>query len=504
MIKFNIKRFALMIMALTLLVADGSFSWIEEELTGGYVNMNKVVVSSSGSLTMKQDGNATNPIIVSSFKLGETSSADGRNYFFPMADDTSTEAGKMFFRKGTPADKNVQYVSVDFTLEADGGVDEIYLGAGTLVHCDNPKLRDALRMSLSLNDGSTPIVFKPSQMPGEQSNFSPITSIRDDGGAIPTSTTTNPCGDYYYKGENNSTSIFNSANGKTLNVTLSIWLEGTAFNGDDLLSSELSIFFDFTTADKLIKYTFEDNCHDLNDANENRWIGYNVKGGGKEYPSIMYIFDKTTQRYLSMIKIKDTNRWESYIPKTVTDFYFRRYTINVDKWWNQWEPDMESIPVVNNERTYVAIYGYNNNEDGTWGHDGSYGYWKDADDTIRVFFQLEDDWKNAKCYVRNNTGEEPLGSWPGSALTFSHYAGDSSSTDFSESKPVYYIDIKNKSKINMIQFNNSDYNQRCEINDNKLFFNGLFVRYTKNSGYSKTVYTKTNDSLIYPFNDPTM
>lgn len=503
--KVNIIRFVLLITALTMLSVGDTFSWIEEIDEGGFVNVNKVVVSSSGSVTMKQNGSVTDNILVSNFKLEEVSSADGRNYFFPMTDNTSTEAGKMLFRKGTPSDKNSKYVCLDFTLEAVENVDEVFLGSGTLVQCSNSKLLEALRMSLSLNDGSDPIVFKPIQLPGEEGGFSPITRISDDGAGTPQSIRTKPYGDYYYKGEGYDNYLFSFAKNKTLNVTLSIWLEGTAFTGDDVLTSDIGVFFDFTTPDKLIKYCFEDDCHVMEDARDNRWIENNVKDVNVEHPTMMYVFDTDTQRYHSMVKIKDTNRWEGYIPENVTDFYFRRYTARIDKWWNQWEPDLESIPVVNGERTYVAVYGEETVDGSKWGMDGGFGYWKDAEDTIRVYFRLEENWDNLRCYARANAEiTEPLGPAPGAEMTFSHYAGDSSSDDFSVSKPVYYIEIKDRTTIKSVQFSNGGSDeQKCEVSDLKNFFNGLYAWYINHSTYGIQIYSDTINSQIYPFNDPT-
>ena len=506
MIKMNIKRIVLLIMALTLMCSGSTFSWIEELQQGGYISVNNVYISSSGNLTMKQDGEAVDMINVPNFQLEEVSSADGRNYYFPMTNNTSNEIGNMTFREGIPADKNLRYVSVDFTLEAGEGVTEVYLGAGTLVQCSNVKLQDILRMSLYLNDGSDPIVFTPSQKPGTDVGYSPITSINDEGAAEATSIKTKSCGDYYYKGEGYSTPVFSFENGNILNVTLAVWLEGTSFSGDDIPATDINIFFDFATDDNVIKYTFEDDCHTLEDAKDNRWVANNVKYNNVEYATMMYMFDTATQRYYSMIKIKDTNRWEGYLPETVTDFYFRRYTIDTDTWWNQWEPDMENIPVVDGERTYVAVYGVQDVQDTS--HDGGYGYWKDAADTIRVFFRLEENWDVVNCYASGDDSQFPLGPWPGVEMNFLRYDGDSSSSDYAVSKPVYYIDIENSSILKTIEFNNSvDTNdngdEKYEISDLKHFFNGLYAWFENHSTYGKTIYMDEQESTIYPHNDPT-
>lgn len=501
--KLNIKKLLLLVMALTLISVQGSFSWIEGLEQGGYVKLNQVVITSGGGLVMKQNGEITDNITASNFKLDEVSSSDGRNYFFPMTNTDTNNFGLTRFRKGTPADRNKRYVCVDFTLEAsDENFNKVYLGSGTLVKCSNVKLMDALRMSLSFNDGSNPMVFKPTQVAGETANFSPITSIHDEGNAIQTSVNSKSYCDYYYRGEDVNNHIFDFTNRKVLNVTLSIWLEGTAFDYNDELESELSIFFQFTTPEDLVKYCFEDDCHAITDAQPNNWISDRVKDNGVEHETLMYVFDKDTQQYYAMQWIKDTTRWIGYIPKNVTDFYFRRYSFKIDKWWNQWEPDMQNIPVVNDERTYVAIYGYETVDGTTWEQDGGYGYWKDEKDTIRVYFQLENAWDNLRCFITGSGGTHPLAERPGVEMIFSHYAGDSNSQDNSVSKPVYYIDIPDRKTITTIEFNNSDINQRLEISDSHNFFNGLYVTF-KDYSNQKTIYLDPENSLIYPINDPT-
>ena len=96
-----------------VLVAAVTFSWIEGG-NKGYINGSEVVISSGSSLTMMQDGKITSSITIPACTLEETSSLDGRNFFFPMADNTSSNTNSMTFREGTPADRNTKYISLDF------------------------------------------------------------------------------------------------------------------------------------------------------------------------------------------------------------------------------------------------------------------------------------------------------------------------------------------------------------------------------------------------------
>lgn len=450
--QLNMSKSLLMsVIALVLVIvlaASVTFSWVEGG-DKGYVNGNELVISTGSNLTMRQDGKTTNSIIIPACTLEETSSADGRNYFFPLGGNDNSTTTTMSFREGTPNDVNTKYVSVDFELEAGDNAAEVYLGAGTIVQCSNTALLNALRMSFNLNDGTTPIVFKPNQMPGVEMKYSPIATITTAGVPTTTTTTTESYGSYYYKGDGESTPIFELEKNETLNITLAIWLEGTEFTGSAFEDSDLSIYIDFsTTVDGLMKYNFVDNCHNRDTATVNHWVGNNIEDGTAEYTTMMYIFDNSSKRYYAMDKVSDT-RWEAYVPDTITNFYFRRYSIDIDEWWNEWEPDMTDIKTdPNGERTFIAIAGQEESE-GT-NLDGCYGYWQDAYGTFRIYFQMECAWNDLHCYAWDTSGNPcaSTGAWPGKGMTFVKNVDDD------PLKPLYYIDLKETENVDGITFNN--------------------------------------------------
>lgn len=451
-------RIILSIMALAevlVLIAGVTFSWMEGG-NSGYVKGSDIVISSGSSLTMIKDGKTTTSIVIPDCTLEETSSSDGRNFFFPMADTTSSTTSEMTFREGTPTDRNTKYVSLDFQLVAGDSPTDVYLGAGTIIQCDNQELSNALRMSFSLNNGETPIVFKPTQMPGvtEGISYSPITAINTETGLVTTqtSTRTKAYGDYYYSGDA-GTPLFSLDQGETLNITLSIWLEGTEFSGDDIANKNLSIYIDFTTmVDDLVKYNFVDNTHGYSDALAEYWVSNIDELNGSSYDTMMYVFDNIAQRYYAMEKVvneTDTTgaKWEIYIPKSITDFSFRRYSIDIDHWWNEWEPSMTDIKTdPNNEHTFVAICGNPNKNSGTEIED-CYGYWKDEYGTFRVYFQMECAWNDLHCYAWNSDGYcASTGEWPGKSMDYVK--------TLDGNKPIYYIDLKESENVVGIQFNN--------------------------------------------------
>ena len=483
-------RIILSIMALAevlVLIAGVTFSWMEGG-NSGYVKGSDIVISAGSSLTMIRDGKTTTSIVIPDCTLEETSSADGRNFFFPMADNTSSKTSSMKFREGTPSDENSKYLSLDFQLVAGDSPTDVYLGAGTIIQSSNQDVMNALRMSFSLNNGETPIVFKPTQMPGitEAVTYSPITAINTETGvATQTSTETKAYGDYYYSGDG-SEHLFHLDQSETLNITLSIWLEGTEFSGDSVANKDLSIYIDFTTtADDLVKYNFVDNGHSRADATSTLWVAN--KAQNNTYDTMMYIYDINASRYYAMNKTSNTT-WETYLPKSITNFYFRRYSIDIDQWWNEWEPDMSNIKTdPNGEHTFINICG-NGTDEGTELR-GCYGYWQDENDTIRVYFQLESGWTALKCYAWKSDKTPVTASRPGSEMKFSHNNGN---------KPVYYIDLTNASSLAGIQFNNSNDNDKYEITDTQYFFNGFITWYKDANSNGKWLYTDETNSLIYP------
>lgn len=492
------SRLILSIIALAevlVLAAGITFSWMEGGNRGS-VNGSEIVISSGSNLTMMQDGNNLNTITVPVCTLEEVSSSDGRNYYFPLSDNTSSNTTEMTFREGTASDENAKYLSLDFQLIAGNTVTKVYLGAGTIIRCSNENVMNALRMSFSLNDGSTPVVFKPNQMPGVVMQYSPITAITDDGVATTTKTSTRSYGDFYFKGTGKGEPLFTLAKNETKNITLSIWLEGTEFDSDDVAEQDLGIYIDFTTqADDLVKYNFVDNGHSRANATTTLWVADNAENG--QYPTMMYIFDRESSRYYAMEKSANNNTdhtWTAYISKDIKNFYFRRYSIDIDEWWNEWEPDMTDIKTdPNGEHTFVSICG-NGTDTGT-NLAGCYGYWKDSVGTFRVYIQLESGWNDLHCYAwdKNENYASATGTWPGKSLTWSH--------NVDNTKPVYFIDLKETDNIVAIEFNNgsnSSNDQKYQIKESQYFYNGFMTYYVSSSNNGKLTYTGSANSLIYP------
>lgn len=496
-------RISLTIVALVeilTLIAVTTFSWIE----GGYkgdVKSPDITITTGSDLTMYYGGNVENTITIPTCTLEETSSADGRNFFFPLAENTSNLTSNMSFRKGTADDENQKYVSLDFDLVAGDSPADVYLGAGTIIRSSNANLMKALRMSFLTNDNNHPLVFSPTQMPGvEGLQYSPITSINENGSAATSNVSTDAYGDYYYKGDGSSNALFHLNKGETKHITFVLWLEGTAFGSEDVANQDLSVYIEFTTTtDDLIKYNFIDNTHSANTGAAEHWVTNNIEGGN--YATMMYIYDTVSDRYYAMSKSTNYNSdytWSAYISNTVSSFTFRRYSIDINKYWNQWKPSLSDIKKdKNGDYTYVAIT--DTETDLNKPHDSCYGYWKDSKGTYRVFCEVQSGWVDPYCYGWSATqngltrnGEVKF--HPGEKMTYSHKNSNGNS--------IYYYDLYEDDNVTGIQFNNgsstNDSDAKLDITDPQYFFNGMACWFRSNSAgnHGFYTYTGTDNNLI--------
>lgn len=546
--KNNIIMTIIALLLVIVLAAGFTYSWVEGGASGYVKNESKFLTVTTGSTLMMLDdaGNYTDSIELSNCNLQEVSSYDGRNFFIPMEYNTSNITSEMYFREGIPTDENTKYISCDFTLKAGDKETDVYLGAGTAIQLDETKntytreqskaLLNALRLSFTTDKGEV-WVFKPSQMPGSTDSYAPVVQLDEVTGAYEHSDTkrsTYPFGDYYYKGDGKddagnsvSKSLFTLIGNESKNISLSIWLEGTEVNSKDIANIPLKINIDFTTVTTdLVKYTFEDNTHGFSGAQAEYWITNTATNSN--YSTMMYLFDVDAQRYYAMTKDKDKtsnsgSEWIVYVPNTIDRFYFRRYSIDIDTYWNQWEPNMGSgiVKDPDDEYTYVAICGKpggDSEED-----EGCYGYWRDSNDTIRIYIEEYEDstnWGQVLCKVWHYAPDKNLNGETTYEMTWLK------NPDGDTNRDLWCCNIENGRYITGLTFTGIDLDTKKESakeykfysDDTQYYFNGFATWYknfencgkvfadTDNDGkadsYTHWVYTDKDDSLIYPFNKP--
>ncbi len=492
------------LLEVVILAVGVTFSWIEGG-NNATVEGTELTINAGSTITMLDSEDQTQTAIsLNACNLDEASSSDGRNFYFPLADNTSSDTKKMTFREGTSADVNQKYLSYDFKLVGGETASNIYLTSGTLITCDET-LRSALRVAFYTNDGSDPIVFKPTQLAGNSSTYSPITAIDASTGlATQTSTSTDAFGKYYYVGDS-STPLFKLAANETKRITLTVWLEGTEFSGNDVAEQNIDITIGLTnTGDSLTKYNFVDNTHGYTTAEAEYWVTNNEGS----YSTMMYVYDTANDAYYVMSQSDDyTNdhTWSAYIPNSVTSFSFRRYNPGAGTngtWWNEWNTDGAAATATdsNGEYTYVAICGPRTTEAES---ENAYcgGYWKDSDGTIRIYFSdtsTNNSFSylyNVYCYMFTENGDSDIqrgDAWPGTEM---HYIEKINGNNY------YYLDIKESTyaEVTTFIFNNGTNGEQQTSDITQEPFNSLAFWYNGTTSGSY-VYTDDTNYSILKFN----
>lgn len=443
------------------IAAGVTFAWMEGGNRGKIVSP-ELTISTGSDLTMIYNGTNQSAITIPAANLEEVSSADGRNFFFPLGNNTSSQTAQMKFREGTEADMQ-KYIVLDFDLLSSGAGNRVYLGADTGISTTSSELSSALRMAFLTNDQETPVVFAPSQMPGyyhnvsseNQQTFSPIAAISADGTPATMATVaTAAYGDFHYHGSNSDVPIFELLPDERKHITLVIWLEGTEFNSAAVADKDLNINISFTTnVNDLQKINFYDNTHGYGGSTPvslEQWVKNTETYNGHTYDTMMYVYANGVYYAMFRPDENDEDSWSVYIPNTLTSFTFRRYSPAAGTWWNEWNPyftQEKYVTDANGEHTFVAVCG-NGTASGTL-LSGCYGYWKNSTGTYRVYFQNSAKWGDPYIYPFNSSDSQPASgfTWPGEKMTYSHKNGD---------YEVFYYDLNETLSYDTLNFNNNN------------------------------------------------
>lgn len=232
-------------------------------------------------------------VVVDNFRLEEASSVDGRNIFFPTsyinnvndADnatvtlrsnrvddiidwpttnssmDTQTKA--MRFREANAGDKNVNYAYADAQVSSSGAQTDVWI-KGYKIKIGNNVYEDKLdinsdytkqnfpnpytcpvRIAIIDDSGHTPKVFDPSARIKDQANNTmAVLNTKDDGTPTTHTTDLDAFSSYYY-GTNNP--LFTVPAGKTINLSVVAWLEGTHPYAKDYQGQEMTFSIEIET-----------------------------------------------------------------------------------------------------------------------------------------------------------------------------------------------------------------------------------------------------------------
>ncbi len=268
-----------------ILAISSTFAWFMAR-DAAKLYSNNLEFQSASSLRINKDKSLSNRIIIDNVTLDEASSLDGRNLYFPLGASFSGNTADMFFREANKGDENVHYVYKDFELKGTSGNTPVYIksyeitvdeaatahdsdvnaiyhdqlkinydGNGKPSSQDLPKDHCPIRLAFISDSGQKPVVIDPSaqvvdyvdnsNIDSNDSSKGGVVSLVDENG-VPTRESSYPNYNWnsfqsYYYG---NTPLFVIPGGRTLNVTLVVWLEGTLPDCDKYIGKRISIDID--------------------------------------------------------------------------------------------------------------------------------------------------------------------------------------------------------------------------------------------------------------------
>lgn len=240
-------------------------------------------------------------VVVENFRLEEASSVDGRNIFFPTSyinnvndadkanitlrnngvdpiidwsttnssmdlqtkgDGTASHPG-MRFREANAGDKNVNYAYADAQVSSSGAQTDVWIKGykikiGDNVYEDKLDINSdytkqnfpdpytcPVRIAIIDDSGHKPKVFDPSARIKDQANNTmAVLNTKDDGTPTTHTTDLDAFSSYYY-GTNNP--LFTVPAGKTINLSVVAWLEGTHPYAKDYQGQEMTFSIEIET-----------------------------------------------------------------------------------------------------------------------------------------------------------------------------------------------------------------------------------------------------------------
>ncbi len=344
-----------------ILGVSSTFAWFAQRKAAS-IEANNLEFQSASSLRINKDKSASNIIRIDKAVLDEASSMDGRNIYFPLDKSFSANTDDMRFREGNKGDENVRYIYKDFELKgttgntpvyiksyevkitgaADSSVNATYHDQMTIgydgqgrpnsqtIPCDNCPIR----LAFIADSGDSPVVIDPSaQVVDYVDNSADAVSMIDENG-VPTTVCTYPDQSNNNKGNNwnsfanyyyGNTPLFVIPGGKTLDVTLVIWLEGTLPNSDKYIGANVSVDIDIeSNFAEMETITFYDDSQPDNTGGQAHWVSNDdpIVACSYEDP----YSDATPKRWKTVIMSKTADyTWKCKIPKKViTNISFYR------------------------------------------------------------------------------------------------------------------------------------------------------------------------------------
>lgn len=340
-----------------IMFASSSFAWFTVKDTAT-ISSDDLAMNASVGLRVNEGESISNVITLDNVYLSEVSSVDGRNMFLPTSGNYSSETSDMFFREAGVGDQNQYFAYKNFTLTGDSELTQIYVksynievtdlngtkykyNGGTEINYENnkpvsqvPKVECPVRIAFILDSADSPIVIDPTALVDKHvTNYNAVNSISSNGVASVQKTNYTSFSNHYFSYNDPLFELFGS---ESKNVTMVVWLEGTASTSvcDKFANATVSVDVELESnfSDTDIIYFVDDTIGDAGDS-VTHWIN-------PDDTSIvtMAYYDETdnTTKTVVMNAISKT-KWYAPIPKNVTtNIYFYRYSLKDEVIYNAW------------------------------------------------------------------------------------------------------------------------------------------------------------------------
>jgi len=359
-----------------ILGVSSCFAWFTEK-ESAKLHSGDMEFQSASSLRINKDKSASNIIRIEQAVLDEASSTDGRNIYFPLDKSFTATTADMRFREANAGDRITgdetgsvytsnpemkgHYVYKDFELKGTSGNTPVYIksyeikieeadtphdsevnaiyhdqltvgydGQGRpssqVIPCDNCPIR----LAFISDSGDKPKVIDPSAQEVDYvDNSTNVVSLIDENG-VPTPVDSydngnnwNSFSTYYY----GNTPLFVIPGGKTLDVTLVVWLEGSLPNCDKYIGKKISVDIDIeSNFAEMETIKFVDGSMPDNSGGQEHWVS-------NDNPIIACSYKDPFSdegRWKTVIMSKSPNfssdyTWTCKIPKkAITDISFYR------------------------------------------------------------------------------------------------------------------------------------------------------------------------------------
>lgn len=347
-----------------LILVTGTVSWFTVHDTASIASKNLKFEASTG-LRVNDGEDLTNHIKLEDFILAETSSVDGRNFFFPTTGTFVSQTELMKFREGNVGDKNQKYAYKDFTLSGQRGTtvyiknytitvgDETFDGS-TKIEYDSQGYPIAqkkhkkcpVRVAFISDSSESPVLFDPAALIDNYSMTCNAVSSSDANGS-PSTQQSKPesFGHYYFV----TGSPMYTIQDDPINATMVVWLEGTGENWKDYAGKRISVdvelesnWADMETV-RLVDDTLGDNgvakpwINDpFSDADPIVIMSYKDTRANNQEKFVVMSYKGATAERTDGSGTK-LNCWEAPIPNYVTtDIAFYRYNPKQEEIFNAW------------------------------------------------------------------------------------------------------------------------------------------------------------------------